>query len=131
MASGTGYFINYFASYVAYSCNIVQFNYDYYILIPAKLLIVSCKHYVKSDKLKTFNRSFYHSAPAWWNSLPPELPRLSYHFTSERIAHNSPPYELSIFLFLKKLKTCSLISSHLISLSFRILVLHFIYFSWS
>ena len=58
-----------------------------------------------SSRLKITNRSFYHSAPALWNTLPPDLRQLSYHHPSSQPICNSPVSALSSSLFLKKLKT--------------------------
>jgi len=64
-----------------------------------------------SSRLKITNRSFYHSAPILWNSLPPYLRLISHHPCSTP-SFNSFPSDLSTSLFLKKLKT------HLFHISF-------------
>jgi len=56
----------------------------------------------KKSCLKISNKSFYHFTPALWNSVPPDLHRLSHHFTSsEQTAHNSRPSEQSTYLYWK------------------------------
>ena len=57
------------------------------------------------SRLKITNRSFYHSAPALWNTLPPDLRQLSHHHPLSQPICNSPVSALSCSLFLKKLKT--------------------------
>ena len=47
------------------------------------------------SRLKITNRSFYHPAPASWNTLPPDLRRLSHHFTSSQTIRNSPVSAIS------------------------------------
>jgi len=54
--------------------------------------------------LKIANRSFCHSAPVLWNNLPSHIRQVVHHVTPSAIS-NSPVSDLSISLFLKKLKT--------------------------
>jgi hypothetical protein len=65
-----------------------------------------------TSRLKISNRSFYHSAPVLWNSLPPDLRHFTHHLTSSTPSFDSPVSDLSTSLFLKKLKT------HLFHMSF-------------
>ena len=51
------------------------------------------------SRLKITNRSFYHSAPALWNTLPSDLRQLSPHFLSYQPICNSPVFALSSSLF--------------------------------
>ena len=51
-----------------------------------------------SSRLKITNRSVYHSAPALWNTLPPDPRQLSHHFASSRPICNA---SVSSSLFLK------------------------------
>jgi len=54
-------------------------------------------------RLKIANRSYYHSAHALWNNLPYHLRQVVHHVTPPIL--NSPVSDLSISLFLEKLKT--------------------------
>jgi len=56
-----------------------------------------------TSRLKIANRSFYHSAPVLRNNLPSYLRQVVHHVTPS--ISNSPVSNLSISLFLKKLKT--------------------------
>jgi hypothetical protein len=60
-----------------------------------------------NSRLKITNRSFYHTAPALWNSLPPDLRHFSSHSTSSQPNLNSPLFSLSPSVFLKKTKNSS------------------------
>ena len=60
-----------------------------------------------SSRLKITNRSFYHSAPALWNTLPPDLRQLSHHHPLSQPICNSPVSALSCSLFLKKAQDSS------------------------
>jgi hypothetical protein len=53
--------------------------------------------------LKITNRSFFHTAPALWNCLPPDLRHLSHVLSSESIL-NPSPFAISPLVFHKKLK---------------------------
>jgi HEPN domain-containing protein len=66
-----------------------------------------------TSRLKITNRSYYHSAPALWNSLPSDLRQISDHLTSlsPGTCPDSHVSDLSTQLFLKKLKTCLFHSS--------------------
>ena len=66
------------------------------------------------SRLKITDRSFYHSAPALWNTLPPDLRQLFHHHHSSQPICNSPVSALSIVFFSKK-------SSRLIFFIFRFL----------
>jgi hypothetical protein len=57
-----------------------------------------------NSRLTITNRSFHLTAPALWNSLPPDLRYFSSHSTSQPNL-NSPIFSLSSSVFLKKLKT--------------------------
>ena len=52
-------------------------------------------------RLVITNRSYYHSAPALWNTLPANLRQIFHHFTSSQPICNSPVSALSSSLFLK------------------------------
>ena len=56
------------------------------------------------SSLKITNRSFFHSAPALWNSIPSEL-RLKSNCTSFQSTLYSSPFAISPSVFHKKLKT--------------------------
>ena len=58
-----------------------------------------------NSRLKITNRSFRLTAPALWNSLPPDLHHFSPHSTSSQPNLNSLLFSLSPSDFLKKLKT--------------------------
>ena len=66
--------------------------------------------------VKITNRSFYHSAPALWNTLPPDLRQLSHHLPSSQPICNSPVSALSCSLFLKSLRSIYFIFHFLHSL---------------
>ena len=66
-------------------------------------LVTLNRPYNKS-RLKITNRSFHLTAPALWNSLPPDLRHFSSHSTSQSNL-NLPIFSLSPSVFLKKLKT--------------------------
>ena len=55
-----------------------------------------------NSRLKITNRYFYHTAPALWNSLPPDLRHFSSHSTTSQPNLNSPLFSLSPSDFLKK-----------------------------
>ena len=57
------------------------------------------------SRLKLNNRSFYHQAPALWNSLPADLRIPSDNFLTTCSISNSSPFALSAPNFHKKLKT--------------------------
>jgi hypothetical protein len=57
------------------------------------------------SRLKLTDRSFYHQAPALWNSLPADLRIPSDNFLTHRSVSNSSPFALSVSNFHKKLKT--------------------------
>jgi len=65
--------------------------------------------------LKIANRSYYHSAPVLWNSLPSDLPHVAHHVTPSPVL-NSPVSDLSTSLFLKNLKPISFTLPFLFSL---------------
>ena len=67
--------------------------------------VVTLNRPSNNSRLKITNRSFYHTAPALWNSLPPDLRHFSSHSTSSQPNFNSPLFSLSPSVFLKKLKT--------------------------
>jgi len=53
-----------------------------------------------TSRLKIANRSYHHSAPVLWNSLPSDLRQVAYHVTPSPIL-NSPVFDLLNSLFLK------------------------------
>jgi hypothetical protein len=57
------------------------------------------------SRLKLTDGSFYHQAPALWNSLPAGLRIPSDNFLTHRSVSNSSPFALSVSNFHKKLKT--------------------------
>ena len=66
--------------------------------------VVTLNRPSNNSRLKITNRSFHHTAPALWNSLPPDLRHFSSHSTSQSNL-NLPIFSLSPSVFLKKLKT--------------------------
>ena len=46
--------------------------------------VVTLNRPSNNSRLKITNRSFYHTAPALWNSLPPDLRHFSSHSTSSQ-----------------------------------------------
>ena len=73
--------------------------------------VITLNHPSVTSGLKFSNRSFYHSAPVLWNSLPSHLRYAAQHSTSLPTSGSCIP-DLSIHLLLKKLK------SHLFRISF-------------
>ena len=57
-----------------------------------------------TSRLKIANRSFGHSAPVLWNSLPSDLRHVAHHVTPSPTLH-SPVSDLSNSIFHKRLKT--------------------------
>lgn len=57
------------------------------------------------SRLKITDRSFYHTAPALWNSLPPYLRQLASPSSSSQALQDSSLFALSPSVFHKKLKT--------------------------
>jgi len=57
-----------------------------------------------TSRLKISNRSFYHSAPVRWNSLPSYVRHVAHHVTPSPMLH-SPVWSFNSSC-LKKLKTC-------------------------
>jgi hypothetical protein len=75
--------------------------------------LVTLNRSSKSSRLKITNRSFHHTAPALWYSLPLTYVNF-YHSTSSQPNLNSPVISLSTSVFLK--------NSNLISFTFLFLL---------
>jgi hypothetical protein len=61
--------------------------------------IITLDRPTNQSRLKITNRSFHHTAPSLWNSLPADLRQLSHNFSSF-----TSPFVISPFVFHKRLK---------------------------
>jgi len=77
--------------------------------------LITLSRYFLTSRIKIANTSFPRSAPVLWNSLTSDLRHVAHHGISSPTS-NSPVFDLSTCLFLKKLKLISFTVFFLLSL---------------